>query len=172
MSDFEHEAVPPPGLKRRIVRSLETRALLRRATTRWQLASIAAALVLLFGAGVVVGHRAAVVPGPAAGQRWILLLREGPAFQPADDESKRVAEYSAWAARLRSQHALELGEKLAPGQQLLGAVSANEAAAAGNPVTGFFVITAPDSTAAAAIAATCPHLKYGGWIVLRRIEPT
>jgi hypothetical protein len=34
---------------------------------------------------------------------------------------------------------------------------------------GFFVVSAPDLNAAHQIASTCPHLRYGGRIVIQRI---
>jgi hypothetical protein len=37
-------------------------------------------------------------------------------------------------------------------------------------VGGYFIIEAADDGSAAAIAHTCPHIKYGGSIVVRRMQ--
>jgi hypothetical protein len=37
---------------------------------------------------------------------------------------------------------------------------------------GFFVIDASSDQEALAIARTCPILRHGGWIEVRRIHPT
>ena len=44
--------------------------------------------------------------------------------------------------------------------------------ALGDKVDGFFLIRAKDLTAAAQVAATCPHVKHGGRIELRSIRRT
>jgi hypothetical protein len=41
---------------------------------------------------------------------------------------------------------------------------------AGDVARGFFIIVADDEQAALAIAETCPHLKYGGRVVVRPIS--
>jgi hypothetical protein len=35
---------------------------------------------------------------------------------------------------------------------------------------GFFIIAARDPEQAREIASTCPHLRHGGWIVIRQID--
>lgn len=35
---------------------------------------------------------------------------------------------------------------------------------------GYFLIAASDDASAAALARTCPHIKYGGSIVVRRVQ--
>jgi hypothetical protein len=39
-------------------------------------------------------------------------------------------------------------------------------------LVGFFLVQAPSREAAAFLAAECPHLKYGGRVVVRMIAPT
>jgi hypothetical protein len=39
-------------------------------------------------------------------------------------------------------------------------------------LAGYFIVRAEDRRAAAEIARTCPHVRYGGRIVIREIEPT
>jgi len=169
MNGLNHEKAPPPALKDRIVRSLEDRGLLRRAPRPWRIAGMAAAAFLLFVAGVLVGHRGPARSG-GAGPRWVLLLYEGPGFQQAKVHADRVAEYRAWATRLRGERALELGEELAPDERLLGNAPTRDPG--GSLVAGLFIITAPNWAQAVAIAESCPHLRHGGGIAVRRIAGT
>ena len=170
MNGLNHEKAPPPLLKHRVVRSLEDRGLLGRAPRPWRMAGMAVAASLLFVAGVLVGHRAPAMSGGAAGSRWVLFLYEGPGFQQAKVQADRVAEYRAWATRLRAERALELGEKLAPDERLLG--NAPTRGPGGAVVAGLFIIDAPNWAQAVAIAESCPHLRYGGGIAVRRIAGT
>jgi YCII-related domain len=170
MNGLNHEKAPPPELKQRVIRSLENRGLLGRQPRIWRMVGAAAAAAAVFVAGVLAGHRAQGSSAFASGPRWALLLYEGPGFQPATVEADRVAEYRAWAMRLRAEGALELGEELAPEQRLLGSAPAGEPGAA--MVAGLFIIDAPDLARAVAIAGTCPHLRYGGGIAVRRIAGT
>jgi hypothetical protein len=39
-------------------------------------------------------------------------------------------------------------------------------------LSGYFIIGATDLQAALELARTCPHVHYGGTVVLREIEPT
>jgi hypothetical protein len=171
IDDLEREATPPPALKARVLRSLTARGLLRsRPTTRWRLVGQVAAAVVLFAAGALAGRRGAEPPAADAGPRWVLLLYEDAAFRPTKPEAALVAEYGEWAARLRGNHKLELGEKLGEGQRVLGPEGGP-----GSPpgtVTGVFIIRAATWDEAVTIGRTCPHARYGGRIVVRPIEPT
>ena len=79
-----------------------------------------------------------------------------------------LADYGRWADRLTRQGTLIGGEKLADSTAWFG--PAPETSAAGDHLAGFMMIRAKDRAAAADIAATCPHLKYGGRIELRMIS--
>jgi hypothetical protein len=93
-------------------------------------------------------------------------------FTDAAGNAAREAEYSAWIRSLaRAGHAL-MGEKLALGGiDLRPSRPPVELAAAPTleAAQGFFIIVAADEQAALAIAQTCPHLKYGGRVVVRLI---
>lgn len=108
----------------------------------------------------------------AAGSRWLLLLHtgSGPRTRPATGESMAtiIGHYAAW----RREHAL-IGEKLASGTGVrLDPDGDSPAASSSDPIGGLYIIAAKDEAEATAIARTCPHLDYGGWIELRRIEDT
>ena len=115
--------------------------------------------------------------------RYLLLLH-GPAQRPpssaqqsaADSiaEAAIVAEYSAWAMRLRESGALVNAEKLADDPvTMLSAAGATELPhGSSDELGGFFLIQAADSAEAFRIARECPHLKHGGTVQVRRIVPT
>jgi len=156
--------------------------------------AIAASLLV----GLILGRRS-MMPGaervesvvvatpsaaPTAGKQRFLLLLEGPARTRADGvppsaadsvaERALVQEYGAWAGRLARSGALVMAEKLADDEITIlardGAISP-----ARNPadeVGGFFLIQVADAAEAHRIARECPHLKYGGTVQVRRIEPT
>jgi hypothetical protein len=42
----------------------------------------------------------------------------------------------------------------------------------GERIGGYFLIRAADDAAALALARSCPHLRHGGRIEVRRIRPT
>ena len=99
-----------------------------------------------------------------------LLLEPVDVVLDPDTEAARVAEYGAWAAEMAGQGMLEAGEKLADGGTIVGAEIA------GPPpierVTGFFIVSAGDAAEAARLAQDNPHVRHGGRIAVRRIEPT
>ena len=115
-------------------------------------------------------------------ERYVLLLHgparnRGTAADIAADsanEQALVAEYSAWAGRLAGEGKLLAGEKLAddPLTMLVANGTADVPRFTADEVGGYFIIQAADSAEAYRIARDCPHLKHGGTIQLRKIEPT
>jgi hypothetical protein len=172
----DHDSVEPPAaLEERVVGTLRARGLLRagaavprRASARWLAWPVAlAAGVLLFIGGFAMGRRPA--PSSLTGMtQYTLLLYEGPEFNTSGaTEPELVKEYSAWAGELAGRGRLVSGEKLGSEHWTLGADRATHPAP-----TGFFIIAARDQGEALAIARTCPHLRYGGTVSVRPIEPT
>jgi hypothetical protein len=114
--------------------------------------------------------------------RYLLLLH-GPAERPPQtaEQSRAdsiagaaiVAEYRAWAMRLRDSGALVTAEKLAANPvTMLSASGATEMPrGTADELGGFFLIQA-DSAEAYRIARECPHLRHGGTVQVRRIQPT
>jgi hypothetical protein len=147
--------------------------------------ALAASLVI----GVVIGQRTRSEPAntpptvaSAPKERYVLLLhgpaRTAPASaaQAAADsvaEQAIVAEYRAWAIGLRNSGALVIAEKLADDPLMM--LTANGATQmprnTADELGGFFLIQA-DSAEAFRIARACPHLKHGGTVQVRRIQPT
>jgi hypothetical protein len=177
-------AVPPRGLEDATVAALRARGLL--APTRSPLrrrgiqliAGLAAAATLFLG-GLLLGRRG-VATGESGGgaPRFVLLLYEGSGYaQPRPgQEMERVREYGAWARVHAAKGEIEGGEKLKDAGEILiesdGSVTTAPPASRLDRLAGFFLIRAPDGTSALAIAKSCPHVRYGGSIVIREIEPT
>jgi hypothetical protein len=157
---------------------------------RVALTAIALAASVLIG--VVLGRGSAapsngpmravspVTPAPAK-EKYVLLLH-GPARTrtaadaAADSATERalVAEYSAWAGQLAAQGSLVAGEKLAdePLTMLVANGTVSVPRFTADELGGFFIIQAADSAEAYRIARDCPHLRHGGTVQVRRIEPT
>jgi hypothetical protein len=127
-----------------------------------------AALVLLVAAASLVR----LWPGAAAadGPRYLLLLYEGSRFDRGGaTREQRVREYAAWAGELAQRGKLVEASELGDEERLLSGAGESTRAAAG-AISGFFIVRAADMTEAAAIASTCPHLKYGGEVAVRLLR--
>jgi hypothetical protein len=170
------DRTPPPEVEAVTIAALRSRALVGRRRPSWRGATIVqiAALAAAILAGVWIGEWRASRPNPS-GSRFLLLLYLDAEYQPTDaaGDSAREAEYGAWIRALaRAGHAT-MGQKIAwGGVELRPNRPPVELSAvpAGDVARGFFIIVADDEQAALAIAETCPHLKYGGRVVVRPIS--
>jgi hypothetical protein len=160
----------PDGLERRVVRALRREGLIRpplwRRTAPWALSALAGALLFVAGRS---SAPPAAAPTAAEGARFVLFLEE-PVAAPlaAEREPERVREYSRWARARHADGSLLEGEKLKDDAVLLRAPAAAEGP---SRTTGYFVVTATDLESAVALARTCPHLRNGGDIEVRPIDP-
>jgi hypothetical protein len=163
------------------VAALTARGLLRRSprlggTQPWL--ATAASLLLFFG-GLAIGRLGVTSPSAEGGKpRFALFLYEGPEYDqpPPEAMARRVQEYVAWATEKRQSGVVEGGEKLKDDTDLAidaaGGTGEVAAVPGGSRLAGYFIVQADDRQAAAEIARTCPHVRYGGRIVIREIEPT
>ncbi len=180
LARLPREADPPPGLEQATVSALTARGLLRRPRRRFPPALALAASVLLFAGGLALGRLGREsAQAPADGRpRFALFLYEGPEYeQPAPGRmEERVKEYGAWARAKRTDGGVEGGEKLKDGDDLAIEPDGSAGPVASPPgqprLAGYFLIRAADQRTALEIARSCPHVRYGGRIVLREIEPT
>lgn len=130
-----------------------------------------AAVLLIFLAGAVTGANwSSRVVSPPQGEARFLLLLGG--TDPASGLTREqyvalVKEYSDWGTQLRRRGLLELGEKLDNEGRILNGTGVQHG---GGGVTGLFLIRANDYEQAVATAMSCPHLRHGGTIEIRRIE--
>lgn len=154
------DAKPPAELKARVIATVTSSGALAPAQRRVpqsvrRAAMLAAALIAGFLLGRVERASASDVP------RYLLLLYEDSTYHDDRPVSEIVAEYGRWADSLRRAEVLELGEKLADPPRRDPA----------SP-TGFFIIRAHQESTARAIAASSPHVRQGGGIVVHAIEDT
>ena len=177
------EGPAPPGeLETRVVAVLAAEGLLgprrepagARAAGGWRRLSLAAGIaasLAAFGLGWWTRGATPAVAGPeTAGDRYVLLLHETGRALPASEEARLVAEYSAWAVELRRQGVVIDGEKLDEPRWLLGPGGRREERGpTRGALAGYFLLDAADAAAALALAETCPHLRHGGSVELRRI---
>ena len=187
--ELAREAAPPPELEGRLVAELGRRGLLGRGTARVRRWRAAAAALLTFALGLWAGanrtgeHSALTKRGANVNgdeKRYLLLLYEP---RPIDRRGlDLVKEYSAWAGGLARSGNLVAAEKLARSERRFGEVARLLGGAPG-PVgplttetfgepTGFFLIRAASQEEAERIALDCPHLKHGGEVSLRPVDPT
>ncbi len=112
----------------------------------------------------------------------MMLLHEEPADYSqfsAEQIQAVIREYVAWSQKLEAEGKLVGGQKLKDdgGKHLRGwngdfRVTDGPFTETKEVIGGYFAISASDYDEAAAIASSCPHLKFGGRIELREIEPT
>ena len=166
---------PPPRIEDDVVRSLRRDGLLDdvsvppyvRGRRWWWVGAASAAAAAVLTTWIVLRSPAGGPASPAsAGPRFVLLLYGG---EPRGSGPSRHDEYAAWARRVAAQGIQIAGEELAE--------EATEVTRGSGPAEppvqprGYFVISARDAETAREIAETCPHLSYGGRVILRRIVP-
>jgi hypothetical protein len=178
------QTTPPPELEDRVVAELRCAGLLGSAPGSFRSRPVRAALataaaVALFAAGWVASTRRQPAPTPQAQPTYALLLRAGPDYRPTtgEEEQQLIKEYRAWARGLHQDGLLTSGEKLNDETRTLisrqGTVTLLEPPAAEQgSLQGFFLIRAGSLEQALEIARSCPHLRHGGVIEVRPIDPT
>ena len=122
--------------------------------------------------------------GDATEGEYLLLIMERP-DQPVElsgeEEAKRVAEYRDWAGSLRGEGRSIDGQKLTESRYRLASIAGGEVEAVAvataqnvahdDVLGGYFRIGAESMDDALAVAKTCPHLRYGGRIEVREVDP-
>lgn len=177
LAESRQDETPPSEIEVRTVAGLRAAGFIRRelqAPLRAGLLTVAAiAAALLIGVWIGTRHGTGL---RSSQPKFLLMLYQGANYQPFDSGGvqKRRAVYNAWFRSLaQTGHALD-GEALTWGGAELQP-NRPPAPIGTTPVPdqpdGFFIITATDENAALAIAETCPHLRFGGRIIMRPIEP-
>ncbi len=113
---------------------------------------------------------------------YMLILHEEPMdySQMSPDEIEAVIrEYIEWSQLIEAKGKYVGGQKLVDeGGRLLHGfgsdfrVTDGPYAEAKEVIGGFFTISAADYNEAVELSSDCPHLKYGGRVELREIQPT
>lgn len=172
LSHLRRDETPSADLKRRVLLTMQTRGLTGRGhRVPWGWA--VAVGIGLFVIGMALGRRASPVSTPD-GQRYALLLYDPARFDRSIPEPTLVAEYRDWAISLGDR--LALGEKLGADERLLRPEDSERrpttAEGEAGPLGGLFIVRAGSWDEAMAIARSCPHLRHGGLVAVRRIEET
>ena len=187
------DVAPPRRLEDDTVAILRERGLVRPpkrirsiASVRWMMTwAIAATVVAIAGWAIVqrfqgqetstsavLTRAAATAPSAIAGPRYMLLLYAGGTPVAGTPDTRR-REYAEWARGIASRGVAISGEELSEEAREVGAATAGGSVAvapsSGPLPRGYFVVSAPDLESAQRIASTCPHLRYGGRIVVKKI---
>ena len=167
---------PPAELLARVQRTLTERGLVRQPPRP---GSVWVSRVGLIAAGVMLGivgraayhdaresSRATSTSAPAA--QYVLLLYGAPPGDTGMVHLAREREYGRWAS------ALDGGARWVGGNELHDVVAQLGAPpsvpdAASERLAGYFIIAAPSPQRATEVARSCPHLKYGGRVVVMTI---
>jgi hypothetical protein len=178
LARLPRELVPPQGLEARVVAALRERGWLAAARPRpnpWRLGGAVAAGLALLLAGFWLGRQGGHRGHPPAVPSYLLMLREGTDFNRERwPEARLMAETGAWARRQLGARHFVVGEKL----ETSGWVLRSSRVAGMSPMDlqdapdGFFVIVASSDQEALGLARSCPFLRHGGRIEVRRIHPT
>lgn len=113
---------------------------------------------------------------------YMLLLHQTPIdysqLSPEQIQAM-IGDYVAWRKNIEAAGRLVGGEKLSNegGRHLTGSngdlrVTDGPYTEAKEVIGGYFAISAADYDEAVETCRDCPHLKYGGRIELRQIDPT
>lgn len=176
LGGLPRELAPPAALEERTVASLRAAGLLLPLARRtspmrtWLLA--AGVAIAAFAGGIATARSSA----PAAAEPTFALLLYGGGTADSAAHEVRAAEYGAWAGAAHPTGRVVGGEALggegtvvAPGMAP-GGVEVSEAG--DGALVGYFLVHAVNREAALQLARDCPHLKYGGRVVVRPILPT
>jgi hypothetical protein len=178
LARLPRELVLPKGLEARVVAALRERGRLAAARPRpnpWRLGGAVAAGLALLLAGFLLGRQGGHRGHPPAVPSYLLMLRPGTDFNRERwPEARLLAETKAWARRQLGARHYVASEKL----DMDGWVVKPSRVAGMSPMDlqdapdGFFVILASSDQEALDIARSCPFLRHGGRIEVRRIHPT
>jgi hypothetical protein len=159
----------PPELEERLVAALRRQGLLRPRRHWLRTTAAAAAGMVLFVAGVLVGKGPAARGVPPDMPRFVLFLYAASDSRPVaeSDEAARVQEYARWARLQRAMGSVEAGQRLEDTAVTLGSAEAS----LGVGPAGYFIVRASSLEQAVGVARSCPHLRHGGVIVVRPIDP-
>ena len=113
--------------------------------------------------------------------KYLLLLHESPpdySNVSAEEIQAVISEYKAWRNKIEAEGRYLGGQKLKDeGGRHLSArqgdlrVVDGPYAEAKEVLGGYFMIEASDYDAAVEVSKGCPHLKFGGRIELREVDP-
>jgi hypothetical protein len=112
--------------------------------------------------------------------KFMFVLVDDPSsfrdVSPADMQAV-IEQYMAWTARIKAEKRFVGGEKLADEGGRRIRMSGGKPVVVDGPyaetrevVGGYYVIEARDYDDAVALASTCPHVRFGAYLDVRRID--
>jgi hypothetical protein len=142
----------------------------------WALAASIAAVAFVGGSVFATSiRRAKPEPQPT----YALLLYGAEPLEDSIGRATRAAEYTSWAREAHAAGRVVSGEALGTPVAALAVrvvgrgedslIVAEDSTGSGDFVA-YYLVTAPNRDAAVQIARNCPHLKYGGRVVVRRLR--
>ncbi|HVF39779.1 MAG TPA: YciI family protein [Gemmatimonadaceae bacterium] len=162
--------IPPGELQTRVRKTLRSRGHLGHPKHYRRWIGIVGLAAASFAAGLLVtealeSFNSSRAPVP----RYALVLYGGLANEGTPvEQAARAAEYGRWAAGLKGDARFVDGYEL--GRVVTAIGPDDNTARNADPVAGFFMIDASSEEAANRIAQDCPHLKYGGTVIVRVID--
>ncbi len=172
---LQREEPPPTQLYGRVARDLRTRGLMRGRSWStvpfvWTAVGLAAGLVIgVFGARNVESPAADSSPEAQGPSFALFMIASDSVRYPANLSEMDVVElYRSWAERLALSGRLSFGEELVPRRYAVDRTGPREVSANG-AVDGMFVVRAPSADSAMTLAATLPHVQYGGTVMVQEI---
>ena len=158
---------PPTELAARVKATLEHRGLVRRRSP-WvaRLGYIAAGILLGFAIRGALGTSSGRPPAAATAGQYVLLLYGNPPDDTGAVHAAREREYGRWASELTGGVRWVAGHEL---DDVIEALGPPGGSVGTDRLAGYFVIDAPSRERAAEVARSCPHLKYGGRVVVMAI---
>jgi hypothetical protein len=173
MKKLAMDAEPPAALENRVLDALRSRGMVAKPSPLRRVAAIAAAITL-FVAGILADRYWPAQAPRDTRPQFVLMLYEDSSYETASSAElpRRISEYSNWARSLGSQDYVS-GQKLVESESTVsrgGIVGPAQPTQKDGSVAGYFIIRAADAQEASRVAATCPHVRYGGLISVREIE--
>ncbi len=166
---------PPQNLENQVVDRLRSVGLIRRSPWKIRVFGITAFIATafaMFTIGRDVGtQRTTMTDTRTPHAEFLLLLYEGADFDPGAPEqaSARIQEYRTWAKHLADIGHLIYAGRLSTPSDAIQVPSATIRLPSTSEPTGYFLVVALDRNEAARLAATCPHVRHGGIVVIRPI---
>lgn len=173
-AELPQEIDPPAGAERSTVTRLRSAGLIRGhrdwRPAVWVAAGLTAAAAL-FGLGLLLGVQR-MSRWKAAEPRYVMFLYEGEGYYDGlePQSSSSVSEFRNWARSLRARGVAISGAKFESGAQRLDFLYAFPEPDSSPRLAGYFVLAAHDMREAVRIARSCPHIRRGGEIIVRRVE--
>lgn len=169
LSELSQGPAPPDELERRTIARLRNEGLVRSRklfALSWRIAaSIAAAFILGVTAGLVwdgEDHEANTIESS-----YMLVLYVDEEYDRTGDPRERVAEYDAWARATSASGPHVMAAKFT---RDVWTAADGPADSNADSMTGFYLVDARSPREALELARQTPHVRYGGKIVVRKID--